>query len=874
MEKTKSFLFRVSCIIMTFTLLLGISACKKETNETSATGSTSTESIPTQVESSGIAALGENSFESDSDLAGWVGRSDEQTVSISRSEIVAHTGSSSLLTTGRTESWNGPGGEYPFVGGSSYSISVWVYQDSGSPQTMVLSAEVTVDGVAGYQNVFRTSCESGVWTELTGTLRAGDKAEKTVIYVETLNVPAMDFYIDDIVVSDEDSVELLTDLPSLSEKYKDDFQIGCAVPMSSFTDEELIAFLGKQYNAYTPENEMKPENLLDLDASRVLAESGDEEHPVLNFEEAIPLLDYAKENGFTVNGHCLVWFKQTPAAFFNEGYLADAPLASREVMLARLENYIAAVFDFVNTNYPGVIMSWDVVNEAISDTGEFRMSVAEDGEEGCLWVDTLGEDYVVQTFTFARKYAPSDVKLFYNDYSVPYEPKQTGIYNLVADLVERDLIDGIGFQGHYQMASPSIDQITAAFDRFAALGLSIRITELDIEAADNTEEEMLKQAKRYASLMEAFQEYSDVIDAVVFWGVSDGTSWKSDKFPLLFDAEMQPKYSFWALADPTQLPAETYFANAYGKCEPSDENYAKATAYEFGDHSFKALYDDAGVYVRVFVSDVTDDATDGVTIFMPDESLSVTRADGSATETGYMVDIQLPLKGQPSVTYAFDVLVLDNGEPLAWNDKTNTGTVRNMGKLSTKTMSDSATAVYGKPDMSGSEIDTAWDSVPSFNVEKSLTTDASEDGAVKVIFKVMWQEDMLYVLAEVTDANLDDSSATAYEQDSIEVFIDEGNHKLGAYDVDDGQYRVNFNNVLSIDHGGATPVTRTFITDSGFTAEMAIPLSMIGEAGNVMGFDIRYNNIDANGKRNLLNFWDMTDIGWKDTGAFGLIVLE
>lgn len=872
MSNKGTLLRRFLCILLTATLMLGLAACKKDETPTTASASL-TEAVPSETMEE-VIKFAENGFEAESDLDGWIGRSNGDSIEVSRSETVAHSGSFSLYTTGRNEAWNGPGCPFPFVGGSSYTISVWVYQDSGEPQTMILSAEVTIDGVAGYQNVYRTPCASGVWTELKGDFRAGTNSEKTVIFVETDNVPEMNFYIDDILIIEKESIPLAADLPSLSEIYKDDFLIGCAVPFSTFTDEDLISFLGNQYNVYTPENEMKPENLLDLDASRALAAAGDETHPALNFEEAVPLLDFAKENGFAVNGHCLVWFKQTPAAFFNEGYLAEAPLASREVMLARLENYIAAIFEFVNTNYPGVITSWDVVNEAISDTGEFRMGVAEDGVQGCLWVDTVGTDYVVQTFTFARKYAPSDVKLFYNDYSVPYEPKQTGIYDLVADLAEKDLIDGIGFQGHYQMSTPSVSQITAAFDRFAALGISIRITELDIEATSNSEEEMLNQAYRYADLMAAFQEYSDIIDAVVFWGISDATSWKADKYPLLFDAEMQPKYSFWALGDPSKLPEKTNFANAYGTVEPNDENYSKATEYVFGDHSFKALYDDSGVYVRVVVADATDDASDSVTIFMPEEFITVPRVDGTPTDGGYILDIQLPLEGQSGDTNVFDVLVSDNGVTVAWNDRKSAGEDRKMGKLTLRTMADSATAVYGKPDMTGSAIDTAWDSVPSFNVDKTKQADATENGAVKIIFKVMWQEDMLYVLAEVTDPYLDDSSLTSYEQDSVEVFLDEGNHKKGAYEADDGQYRLNFNNVLNIDHGGVTPVTRTFVTDGGFTAEFAIPLSSAGEAGKVMGFDIRYNNINSSAERKLLNFWDATDTGWQDTAVFGLIELQ
>lgn len=872
-NRFKNILFPV-LLILVLLLSFVFSGCKdKEKNNGKVTTvSATTTAVSGQQDTVGL--LGDNGFEEETDLAGWVGRG-EGTVLISRSETVARSGKFSLYTEARTADWNGPGCTYPFVGGTTYDLSVWVYQDSGSPKTMVLSAEVTVNGVPGYQNVHRTECPSGTWTKLFGTFRAGLSAEKTVIYVETLNAAGLKFYIDDISVKDKKSAELQMDLPSLKDVYSEDFPIGCAVPLSVFSDDKLIEFLGNQYNTFTHENELKPENVLDLEECRARAAQGDETHPAINIEKALPLLNFAKENGYTVNGHVLVWSQQTPEAFFREGYDLNGKLVDKETMSQRLENYIAAVFEAVYKDYTGVVMSWDVVNEAISDSnGKLRPSKAEDPENGNLWMDTIGEDYVMKAFTYARKYAPSGVKLIYNDYSVPYEPKLTGIYELVSGLNEKGIIDGVGFQAHYQMANPAVQQVTAAMQKFIDLGLKIRVTELDIEAADNSDEEMMKQAKRYASLMSAFQQYSDYIDAVVIWGISDGTSWKADQYPLLFNADMQPKYAFWALTDPTQLPPETLRANSYGLRSPSDEEYKLATAYNFGTNEFRVLHDETSVYVRVAVSDSSKDETDSVTVYFADDVVVIKRSESAETTNGYVANITLSREGKKSTSNPFDVLVLDNGNPYAWNDKANIGNVRNMGVLTFKEMADCATAKYGKPDMTGSKTDKIWESAPTFTTTRSLEKGSDEDGKVKVAFKAMWQEDMLYILLNVTDPHLDDSSATSYQQDSVEIFIDEGNHRTGTFEADDGQYRLNFNNVISIDHGSVTPVTRTFITKDGFIAEIAIPLTSTAEKGQIMGFDVRYNNITSNGSRLLLNFWDRTDTGWKDTSVFGLLELE
>lgn len=877
--KNKRDLFRnFLSVALAGLMLIGVSACGTSVTPTSASSIESaveTTTKETQSTLPQVGLIGVNGFENEADLAGWIGRGESGSVTIKQSNAVAHSGTYSLITENRSIDWNGPGCTYPFEKGRTYTITSWVYQDSGSSQMIILSAEATVDGVPGYQNLNRTECKSGEWTQLMGTFRAGDNMEKAVIYFETLDAASLSFYVDDISVVDKDSVSLASNLPSLVETYKDSFDIGCAVPLSAFTDSELVGFLKSQYNTYTHENELKPESVLDMEKCKEAAAAGDETHPVLNFEKALPMLDFAKENGYKVHGHVLVWFKQTPMEFFHEGYSLDKPVVSREVMLERLENYIAGVFAFVTENYPGVITTWDVVNEAIlGETGGMRRTKSEDSEEGDMWLEVVGEDYVESAFTYARKYAPKDVQLFYNDFNIPYEPKQTGIYELVKKLNDKGLIDGVGFQGHYEVENPAIQQISKAIDRFSDLGLRIRISELDIQAADNSEEVMLKQAYRYQDLLEMFKSKADVIDTVVFWGISDGTSWMAEKYPLLFDADMQPKMSFWALTDTSKLPPVVQTANAYGVSEITEDNFALATEYAFGSNSFRALYTETELTVRVFAADKSKDAEDSVTIFMPDGQVTLLREGGTETEEGYYVDIKAPMEAKNGKKLEMDILVSDKDVPTAWNDPQNADASRNFGKLTFVVMSTAAKSVFGTPDMTKSEPDAVWETAPVFNVDQTKDKLATEDGTVSVTFQSMWDEENLYVLATVVDPHLDDSLPTSYEQDSVELFIDEGNNKLGTYEDDDGQYRINFKNVLNADHGMAEIVSRTILTDTGFVVEVAIPLTSKASPKDVLGFDVRYNNIDAGAKRHLLNFSDVTDAGWKDTSVFGLLVLE
>ncbi len=810
-------------------------------------------------------------FEGEAGMDGWVARSNGDAHAAVVKDA-ANTGEASLLITGRSDDWNSPGRSFTFTEGMGYEAVCYVRQDSGKTVEFILSAAITRQGQESYVNLARVSVQSGKWTKITATYTAGAGIDNTVLYVETANAAELDFWMDDFSVTKKGQ-KYRNDLPSLKAVYKNDFLIGCALGQTQAANKERMDYLSGQFNIFTPENELKPENVFDEKASMELAKAGDNIHPAVKFSAAMPLLDYALKNGVAVHGHVLVWHSQTPRSFFTVDYTKDGELADRETMLLRLENYIAAIMDYLEENYPGVVISWDVVNEAVLDgNGKLRGPKTLDDKDGTFWMDTVGEDYILQAFTFARKYAPAGTKLFYNDYSVPYEPKLSGIKEIVRELAESDLIDGVGFQGHYQLTSPSIKQVEDAMAYFVGLGLGLRVSELDITIPDNTQDSLLDQARRYRSLMDLFQRFSNDLDAVIVWGTSDDLSWKSEGFPLLFDKDMNPKPAFWAWADPTQLPAQQQEANAYGPATLEEESFHLATAYHFGDHVFRVLYDESKLYFRVNVSDELVDEEDAVTVFVEDAQVTVQRKDCVQTASGYSANVEVPITKTGSL--GFDVMVRDGQRYLAVNDRQNAGASRQMGVLHLLKLGPNAIAYAGKPDMEANRLDTIWQGVQSVPLSATASVNANEDGSVSAAFKVLWQPDRLYVLAEVIDPYLSDSNPSSYLQDSIEVFIDEGNHKTGEYEEDDGQYRVNFRNVLSIDHGSVQPVTRAFATDTGFVVEMAIPYSGSMTQGDVLGFDVRYNNATADGGRTMLNFSDASDSGWKDTRVFGLLELK
>lgn len=228
-------------------------------------------------------------------------------------------------------------------------------------------------------------------------------------------------------------------------------------------------------------------------------------------------------------------------------------------MLKRLENYIRQVFEYTQTNYPGLIYAWDVVNEAINpgEGDENGLRVKDS-----LWYEVIGPEFIEKAFEYARKYADPDVKLFYNDYSTQEPNRMMYIKKLVNALKEKGLIDGIGLQSHLSIDNPSLTDVNTSFLEYGELGLEIHITELDMGLTDNSEEEFLNQAKRYKRLfmfiVNARKSGLANITNVTFWGLSDDISWLNKpgepSYPLLFDKYLLQKPAFWGVVQSPDIP--------------------------------------------------------------------------------------------------------------------------------------------------------------------------------------------------------------------------------------------------------------------------------------------------------------------------------
>ncbi|WP_212828855.1 endo-1,4-beta-xylanase [Catellatospora sp. TT07R-123] len=275
---------------------------------------------------------------------------------------------------------------------------------------------------------------------------------------------------------------------------------GAAVAAGKLGDSTYVSILNREFNAITPENEMK------WDATEPSQGS-------FNWSGGDRIVNHAQANGMRVRGHTLAWHSQQPGWAQN---LSGSALRSAMV------NHITQVA----THYRGKIYAWDVVNEAFADGGG--------GGRRDSNLQRTGNDWIEVAFRTARAADPN-AKLCYNDYNTDgINSKSTGIYNMVQDFKARGVpIDCVGFQSHLTNSAPSDYQ--ANLQRFANLGVDVQITELDIAGST--------QAGAYDAVTRACLAVSRCTGITV-WGIRDSDSWRTGQNPLLFDSSGNKKAAY------------------------------------------------------------------------------------------------------------------------------------------------------------------------------------------------------------------------------------------------------------------------------------------------------------------------------------------
>ena len=448
------------------------------------------------------------------------------------------------VVTERKTSNAGVAVECPDYRGNTIQASAKATTDNDS-LTLTLTYEIF--GNTSYVNIVGGGKNDEGVIDISGQIEIPANATNAKVYLEANDV--RDYTVSAFSISVSGEFNNLTGTPveelqdptktaSLSAAYAEYFKFGVASPASVMTNQNdgFRKLITTQFNSVTPENELKPENVLDYETT-ISDPAKYNESPAIHFDAAKPILDFCKQNNISMRGHTLIWHSQTPSWFFYENYDVNGKLASRELMLKRMENYIDSVINWCETNYPGVIYAWDVCNECIDDGGGIRQS---------YWTQTVGEDFVEKAFEFARKHAPANVQLFYNDYNEYQTSKMNDIINLLKPVAAAGNIDGMGMQSHIS-SGLDVDNYVGAAKKYAdELGVIIHITELDVQApksANPMYDQGVYMKKLFTAIIDACKA-GVPIKCVTVWGITDDMSWKSSTKPLLFYGNLSPKPAY------------------------------------------------------------------------------------------------------------------------------------------------------------------------------------------------------------------------------------------------------------------------------------------------------------------------------------------
>jgi endo-1,4-beta-xylanase len=285
---------------------------------------------------------------------------------------------------------------------------------------------------------------------------------------------------------------------------------GVAISAGKLGDSAYTTIANREFDMVTAENEMK------LDAT-------EPNQNQFNYTNGDRVANWATSNGKRVRGHTLAWHSQQPGWMQN---MSGSTL--RNAML----NHVTQVA----THYKGKIYSWDVVNEAFSD--------ANDGSRRDSNLQRTGNDWIEAAFRAARS-ADSGAKLCYNDYNIDNlsSGKTQGVLSMVRDFKSRGVpIDCVGLQAHFNSGNPVPSNFQSTVSSFAALGVDVQITELDIQGSGSD------QANKYRTVVNACLAVARC-NGITVWGVRDSDSWRASDTPLLFDGSGNKKAAYTATLD-------------------------------------------------------------------------------------------------------------------------------------------------------------------------------------------------------------------------------------------------------------------------------------------------------------------------------------
>jgi endo-1,4-beta-xylanase len=313
--------------------------------------------------------------------------------------------------------------------------------------------------------------------------------------------------------------------------------IGAAVRPSLFSEAAYSETLGREFNMIEPEDAMK--------WWTVRQSAG-----TFDFREGDEVVRFAQAHNMKARGHCLVWDHDNPE-WLAQGHFTPVQLS------AMLQQHITTVMK----HYAGQVFAWDVVNEALDESGRPKDSPWYN--QPGIGLTGKGTAYVEKAFRWAREADP-EALLFYNDNGGEgLGPKSDAIYTMVKDFKHRGVpIDGVGLQMHIPQLDADIPAINTNIARLTALGVQVHITELDVSLPVDSnggahEADLLRQAAVYREVIRACVQ-NPGCTAMQTWGFTDKYSWIGSHShgtrgaALPFDRSYHPKPAYTAIVEEIQ----------------------------------------------------------------------------------------------------------------------------------------------------------------------------------------------------------------------------------------------------------------------------------------------------------------------------------
>jgi GH35 family endo-1,4-beta-xylanase len=450
------------------------------------------------------------------------------TVSVTAS-AASHTGGGALLVEGRTATWHGA--EQSVLGkvedGRLYYAAGWITTDSATAETVRLTAEVVDSSGSRFFGIAVGTASSATWTWLSGSFKMPTTSGLSDVRFFIEGPPsgvAMrvdDFYLAPLTGLRRAAVAF----PALR------LGAGGLGPNHFALNEKVRSAISAHFHLASPGNSLKFSNTEPADG-------------VWTHAEANSVIELGLGRGGSSRGHAFVWHGGLPTW-----------VSSGTFTPAQLQTILWDQIDTKGAYYRHRLPWWDVVNEAVSDSGGVLRST--------LWHDAPGigyagggDQYIRECFARARA-ADATTALYYNDYSIEEDTtKSDAVHALLSSLISSGVpVQGIGFQSHFQGAT-SGNRVRTNFQRFNDLNIDLHVSELDFRIPIDgnglaTTADLTTQGNDYFNYVGAVLGYSR-LKVLQTWGIYDGSSWVPAAFPgygqaLLLDFNLDRKPAYWGV---------------------------------------------------------------------------------------------------------------------------------------------------------------------------------------------------------------------------------------------------------------------------------------------------------------------------------------